>query len=1281
MLIDLQESALAREFREMKDTLTGSFSRRMFHHRFPEEIQRSLRYNIPLTLLILDIDHFKSINDAFGHSRGDEILADFIEFLKNQLRFTDLVFRYGGDEFIVLMLETSRDEAGPVAERLVESIRDHVFPGKPDISLTLSIGLAECPSDAADSRNLFEKADSRLLEAKFRGRNQLVMDSNHREMALPFEEVSRIVERDAAQFTVKEFLSGIVRKHRGTLTVQGPQGSGKSRILQEAANTAALMNFTILALHGNPHLRPHAFSTMATADKEWDELLNGAETAADYTTLIADRLSGENGPGLFVTVDNTDHLDRASRDLLRQLMKSPVIPVMGIITDEGVADTLIPAAEEIPLREIIELGPLSIDGLKIWLRLLLQWDPPHKFTGWLLRETRGLPAYVKRGLLHLVKRNVLRQVRNGGWTLTPDFQNTPLGQRIGLDTSPPPCNLPENLDRFVGRREEIIAVSEMLDSHRLITLMGPGGIGKTRLAIQVASEKYMAFEHGTFFAALAALSSPDYILSTIADAISFRFQGSADIKTQLMDYLRDKEMLIIMDNVESVIEGREIMADIVMECPEVRLICTSRERLNLHGETITTISGMTFPTISEGSDLHEFSALKLFEQTARSAEPGFQINDENLPDIIRICSLVQGIPLGIILAAPWVRLLSCHEIADEIKSTLDFLQTDQPNIPDRHRSLRSVFQYSWTLLSPDEQRIFAQLSVFHDGFTRDAAAKVTGASLHHLSSLLDKSLIYRWKPSRYFVLDVLRQLAEEKLAKDPDHFIAIKDAHSRFYSARAQELAKDVVEHREKTMIEIMSCEIRNMQDGWQHAVSRRDYESLTGFLSAVYFYFEFTCLYDEGESMLGLACRELDTLQEANPEQDRKRRVILADCYDRRGSVAFYAAKYESAHEFYQKGLGLFESLDMPHQAAMAMNGLGTVAMRRSDYSTAQELLDQALDRIRKDGDPRSRMIVMNNLANVALTQGNFEKARQNYENALTIARDRNERRAQSVMIANLALVYGNLGEMETKKKYIQESIEIRKEMGDRIGGASSLDNLANVEFFLGNLNESDRLHRKALKLRKESGDQWGVTLSLINMAVESVPLEQYDEGLALLTDCIDRCRKLGNRAELAYALAIQGHLLNLTGKPEEAVKVLEESYELSRDLKFHLGMVWAILNMGYVAHEQNRIDESRSHFIKALEIAVNMGMIPIQEEILTGLAEMLAEVDVPDRILAGEILTYLDQSRPLSYFARKTVETTLENLRSGQKEGFPLPDDTSGQPTELPEFSRWILDRERSV
>ncbi|HEY6020033.1 MAG TPA: helix-turn-helix domain-containing protein, partial [Candidatus Paceibacterota bacterium] len=359
-----------------------------------------------------------------------------------------------------------------------------------------------------------------------------------------------------------------------------------------------------------------------------------------------------------------------------------------------------------------------------------------------------------------------------------------------------PVNLPRSLTPFIGREPELTALGRFLCDPQcsLLTIVGPGGIGKTRLAIEAADQSKDRFPNGVWFVPLAALNSPALLISAIADAMQFGLQGTAPPQTQLLRYLCEKRSLIVLDNAEHLLEGVDLFTQILNACPQVKLLVTSRERLSLLSEWVFEITGLPVPPDDRVEQFESYSSVALFLQSARRLCPGFRLDETNRAAIADICRLVEGMPLAIELAATWMPTLSLSEIEQEIRRSLDFLSTAMRDLPERHRSMRAVFEHSWRLLNEQEQQALCRLSVFRGGFTREAAEQVAGASLPILMSLLSKSLLLRREDGRYDLHELIRQCALEKLHnnghseetchKHLDYFVSmVVDAHQGMRSA------------------------------------------------------------------------------------------------------------------------------------------------------------------------------------------------------------------------------------------------------------------------------------------------------------------------------------------------------------------------------------------------------------------------------------------------------------------------------------------------------------------
>jgi predicted ATPase len=433
----------------------------------------------------------------------------------------------------------------------------------------------------------------------------------------------------------------------------------------------------------------------------------------------------------------------------------------------------------------------------------------------------------------------------------PMPETTALYQRLKAAASPPPHNLPPPPTAFVGRAAELGEIARYLHKPgaQLLTLVGPGGIGKTRLALQAAArcvEPGAAFEtefaDGVFLVSLAAGDAEPgerpTLLAALADALQFSFQGPVHPQAQLLNYLREKQMLLILDNFEDLVTEARQLGDILRLAPGIKLLVTSRVRLNLREEWALEVNGLDYPPAADPLPPHDaadaYGAIALFGQQARRARAGFALTEANFPEVVRICRLVEGAPLGIELAASWLRVLSCREIADEIEKGLDFLTSALQNVPERHRSLRAVFDHSWNLLSPPEQVLFRQLSVFQGGFPRDAAAQVVGASLPLLAGLADKSLLRRNASGRYEVHELLRQYAEEKLRLLPEEHERVHDQHCRYYAELLSQHKTQLKGEAPQAALLALSAERENVRAAWNWAVEHRKVAELNQFMECL---------------------------------------------------------------------------------------------------------------------------------------------------------------------------------------------------------------------------------------------------------------------------------------------------------------------------------------------------------------------------------------------------------------------------------------------------------------
>ncbi len=387
-------------------------------------------------------------------------------------------------------------------------------------------------------------------------------------------------------------------------------------------------------------------------------------------------------------------------------------------------------------------------------------------------------------------------------------------------------NLPAQRTSFIGRADEIADVAALLDDPEcsLLTLVGPGGIGKTRLAIEVARQKIDAFRDGVCFVPLAPVSDVENLPLAVLEGLSYQFQrGNQEARQQVLSLLSEKHLLLVMDNFEHLMDGIDLITAILNRAPEVKILVTSREALNLQEEWVRTLTGVSYPTDGSLDALESYSAVQLFLDRARRVRGDFSVNVDPA-SIARICKLAEGMPLALELAAGWLNTLTPADIVTEIEHNLDILSTRSRDVSERHRSMRAVFCHSWCMLSPEEQTAFQRLSLFRGGFTREAAAEVADASLDVLAALVTKSLLTLSASGRYAIHELLRQYAEENLT-EAGEWDAAFDRYIEFFMRLLHRLEPDIKSARQIEALDAIESDIENIRQAWHWAVKRGKFD------------------------------------------------------------------------------------------------------------------------------------------------------------------------------------------------------------------------------------------------------------------------------------------------------------------------------------------------------------------------------------------------------------------------------------------------------------------------
>lgn len=745
------------------------------------------------------------------------------------------------------------------------------------------------------------------------------------------------------------------------------------------------------------------------------------------------------------------------------------------------------------------------------------------------------------------------------------------------DAPPLELRIPIPSTAFINREKELAQLAEYLSDPacRLITVVGPGGIGKTRLAIQATlqaaarladrdiagSANQAGFTHGIYFIPLAPLSSAQFLISAIADALKFSFYSGADPVRQLLNYLREKQLLLVLDNFDHLLAGADLLADILAYAPQVKILAVSRERLNLHEEYLLPVQGMNIPANENGKDgkspvmLESYSAIQLFLQQAQLVYPDFTLSAEDKPSVARICQLVEGIPLAIELAAAWVRMLSCREIAQEIEQNLDFLATSLRNIPERHRSMRAVFEYSWQLLSDEEKRVFRQLAVFRGGFQREAAEQVVGASLPLLLALVDKSLVRRLETGRFERHILLWQYAAEKLDELPAEKERILNRHCDYYATFLQQRKSRLEGGDQKATLAEISTELENVRASWRRAIEQGKTAAIEQALESLFHFYDMRSWFQEGAEAFGRAAeslkQSLNSAAKERPDEGANDagenldvETILGKLLARQGWFTFQLGRHGRATTLLEESLALLRRVDAAHdtrrELIFTLNYLGAVYRHLGEYEPAKQYLQESLAICREVGDRFGLSIALNILGQVAYLQGDYPVARQLCRESLAIKQEIGDRRGMAFSLTNLGRVAQALAEYSEAKQLFQESLAICREIDERRSIGLNLNHLGDVARTLKDYREARQLYGESLAIFKQIGNQWGVVFSLTNLGDVACALEDYPSAKIYLNDALKKAMDIEAAPLVLDVLLGVATLLTTTGEPKRALEIL---------------------------------------------------------------------------------------------------------------------------------------------
>ena len=720
-------------------------------------------------------------------------------------------------------------------------------------------------------------------------------------------------------------------------------------------------------------------------------------------------------------------------------------------------------------------------------------------------------------------------------------------------------NLPASRTSFVGRTEELASIDRLFDDPacRLLTLVGPGGVGKTRLALEAASRRLDRYQHGVHFAPLASVASPDLLPAAVAASLGFevdsQFSGFA-AREQLLDFLRPRSTLLVLDNFEHLVEGSQLLAEVVEQAPGVAMLATSRERLDIQSEWVFDVDGLTVSgngsrpgrgeapagrpvgDIDGRDGVTGGSAVRLVVERARQADASFALTEEVRPQVARICGLVEGMPLGIELAAAWTSVLPCAEIADEIERGLDFLSTSARDVPERHRSLRAACDHSWRLLTDEQRDVFARLSVVRGGFTREAAAAVAGADLRALSDLVGKSLVRRLELGRFDIHEFLRQYAAGQLAEDPGRQRRAFEDHASYYLGRLRSRRTDLLGPRVAEARDELRGELPDLRAAAEWAAVHWDDDAAREAFAALSVFF-----FVHGEYEGGRTYERIVAAQEQAGTTGAKRLSALV--YGARSAA--WLGYDERCEQIARECLSQVREAGLTAELGSCLLALGSLAFQRDDYPAAEPFLEEAAEVFTALGDPLGHGASLAWLGFARQLLGDLAGARAAYEAGYATADESGNPLFRAYLLSKLGLQADAEGDYAAAMRLQLRAQELFTGVGDVGGTGYTFSRSSMSAFCLGDYPAALRLARAGYEAFSSVNHRWGVTSALCRLGFAEAAL---GDGAAARRD-LRRALELAERSQaqslVLHALSGVGVLLARQGDDLGASELLIATLE----------------------------------------------------------------------------------------------------------------------------------------
>ncbi len=783
----------------------------------------------------------------------------------------------------------------------------------------------------------------------------------------------------------------------------------------------------------------------------------------------------------------------------------------------------------------------------------------------------------------------------------------------------PLWKVPITFTSLIGREQDVATIDALLlrPDVRLLTLLGVGGIGKTRLSLQVAGDMWKYFSDGVCFVSLAAINDPELVVPAIAQEFGIPEIGTQPLFEQVKVSLHDKQLLLILDNFEQVMNASPRVEELLAACPSLKIVVTSRAVLHLQAEQEFTVPPLALPNLNhlpEHEVLSDYAAVSLFVRRAQAIQPAFHVTAANARTIAEICVCLDGLPLAIELAAARIKLLPPQALLSRLTQRLQVLTSGIRTLPERQQTLRNTLRWSYDLLDPEEQRLFRRLSVFVGGWSLEAVDAVVHADheassgpvsvLDGVASLLDKSLLLQVKQEgnepRLIMLETVREYGLECLRESGEAEVSQR-AHALYYLRLAEQAEPYLKGAQQIEWLEQLEMEQENLRAALGWLLEQKEADLAVRLGGAMWWFWYVRGYWSEGRRWLEAAL--------ALPQME--------------GQTA---------------------------ARAKALRGAGTLALYQWDYAVAPVLLEESAALYRESGDKRGLAGSLGELGWYKFRQNDFAAARTLLEESIGLAREVSDKRILAYLLRYLGWLFGMPGDYDRAFPLVKESVELCRELGDKHGLTYTLTALSRIVLWQGNATQAVALAQESLTLARDLHNKPDIADALYELACSAEYQGEYGQAEVLTRENLVLARELGDKDRISGALASLGEFALYRGDFSWATTCLEECLSLFREAGIKHNIALALYYLGELRRMQGEIVQAAALHTEGLALAREVGSKFFTGYHLVGLAKVAAAKTQPKRAarLFGASAHWLNPAVDLEARPREDYERAMENLRA---------------------------------